>query len=60
MTSNKQQVKCPICNGTGFANGEICPHITGKKPEDLPKVGDLPEGWDKLFGFVFGGKKEDK
>ena len=29
---------CPICQGTGFRKGQICPCITGKKDRDVPKI----------------------
>jgi hypothetical protein len=52
-TGKKTTHYCPICQQTGFHNGEICSCITGKKPENVP---DLPEGWDKIFGDIFKPK----
>jgi hypothetical protein len=44
--------KCPICQGTGFAKGEICPCITGKGL-------DLPDGMPDIFKDIFGGFAND-
>jgi len=55
-----EKTKCPICQGTGFANGKLCICITGKKPEGMP---DLPDGWADIFEDIFhykGDKKETK
>jgi hypothetical protein len=46
---------CPICQGTGFANGKLCPCVTGEKP-----AVDLPEGWQDIFGDIFSATKGKK
>ena len=40
---------CPICQGSGFRDGQICPCITGEGV-------DLPEGWSDIFGNIFNTK----
>jgi hypothetical protein len=39
---------CPICQGTGFANGKLCSCISGTP--------DLPGELKAIFGDIFSGK----
>lgn len=40
------QSKCHICHGTGFANGKICPCISGGGA-------DLPDCFKDIFRGIF-------
>ena len=43
--------QCPNCQGSGFANGEICRCITGKQ------TGSVVDEIKDLFGDIFTGKR---
>jgi hypothetical protein len=49
--------KCPICQGTGFHDGQICPCITGKKPDGLPEI---PDCFKDIFGDIWEGKHDER
>lgn len=49
--------KCPICQGTGFHDGQICTCITGKIPDGLPEI---PDFLKDIFGGFQGGKYDDR
>jgi hypothetical protein len=49
--------KCPICEGTGFRDGKICPCITGPKDSGI----EMPDCFKDIFGLGGeDGKRMDK
>ena len=52
-TNEEVPRRCPICQNTGFRDGQICPCIAGKGI-------DLPEGWADIFGDAFHHKSAEK
>lgn len=49
-------IPCPLCNGIGFKNGQICECIKRKIDGKVTEHGGLPEDMDvlKFFHEIFG------